>query len=200
LDLVNDQLGPIPGNLATRSPGVNNNNIYVNGNKFTAAGTIGPFTLDNAGGANAQSAVQMAISDVNHAQGFSVAGSSAWNKTIGQAGYGKGNSALVNGGPDNLSSLGVANSNAQLKDQTLLNIAAGNVLHSAYSTNTATVGVGAWNAGGTNNLESNKVAATATLFVTNPGTGLDKINRTDAQWLQTTSRFSNGASFNFTQP
>ena len=200
LDMVNDQIAAVPGNAGTRSPNTANP-IWINGNKFTgpgSAGTGGVFQLDNAGGAQAQSAVQMAISDVNAFQGFAVSGTAAWNATPGQAGYGQGNTLLPGGGSNNLLSLGIAKSNAQLHDQSVLNIAAGTVLHTAYSTNTTTVGVGAWNTGGTNNLESNKVAATATLFAANPGTGLDKLNRSDAQWLQTTSRFSNGASFNFT--
>src|SRR5262249_41880489 len=55
-----------------------------------------------------------------------------------------------------------------------------------------------WNSAGTGNLDNKAVAVTATLFVANPGTGLDKVNRADAQWLQTTGRFSNGAAFNMT--
>ena len=32
----------------------------------------------------------------------------------------------------------------------------------------------------------------------NPGTGLTQVDRTDAQWLETTGRLQNGASFNMT--
>ena len=41
------------------------------------------------------------------------------------------------------------------------------------------------------------VAATATMFVANPGTGLLRLNRTQADSLQLTSRLPNGAYFNF---
>ena len=61
-----------------------------------------------------------------------------------------------------------------------------------------TYGTGAWNTAGVGNLNSKAVAIQATLFVANPGTGLDHINRTDAQWLQLTGRLKNGADFNMT--
>ena len=45
---------------------------------------------------------------------------------------------------------------------------------------------------GVGNLNSKAVAIQATLFVANPGTGLDHVNRTDTQWLQLTGRLKMG--------
>src|SRR5262249_7666509 len=55
---------------------------------------------------------------------------------------------------------------------------------------------GPWNTAGVGNLDNRTVAITATLFAANPGTGLERLNRTDAQWLQATGRLQNGADFN----
>ena len=51
---------------------------------------------------------------------------------------------------------------------------------------------GAWTTAGLGNLVSQRVAVTATTFAANPGTGLTKLNSSDAQWLQTTGRLQNG--------
>ena len=93
------------------------------------------------------------------------------------------------------SGLGQANGRAQLVDQSLLNMPTTNI-NPATGSN---YGSGAWNTGGVNNLVTKTVAITATLFVANPGTGLTEINKTDAQWLQTTGRLKNGVDFNVTQ-
>src|SRR5260221_11853816 len=62
----------------------------------------------------------------------------------------------------------------------------------------AAFGTGAWNIAGVDNLDNKTVAITATLFVANPGTGLEKLNRADAQFLQAAGRLGNGADFNVT--
>ena len=194
LDLVNDQIVNLPSNTGTRDV-TSANPIWINRNKFTNQATINGYTLGAFGTPAGQQAVQMAISDVNGAQGFSSGSNgagAAWNKTVGQVGYGKGNQVLTAPSATNLSGLGVVGGQVQLVSSSVLNIQAGTL------SGGVTAGAGVWNTAGTDNLENNKVAATATLFVANPGTGLDKLNRTDAQWLQTSSRFSNGAGFNFT--
>ena len=187
LDMVNDQIGVVAGNAGTRDAS-SPNPIWVSRNKFTAPNSsANGYTIGTG-----QPAVQMAISDVNAVQGFSTAGTPAWNKTVGTAGYGKGNSALPAPSAGNLSGLGVAGQGVQLVSSSVLNMSG--ILANGVNAGTT----GSWTNAGTANLENNKVAVTATLFVANPGTGLDKLNRTDAQFLQTTGRFSNGASFNFT--
>jgi hypothetical protein len=63
----------------------------------------------------------------------------------------------------------------------------------------ANYGTGAWNTATTDNLVNKTVATTATVFAANPGTGLTKINRSDAQWLQVAGRLQNGLDFNVAQ-
>ena len=65
----------------------------------------------------------------------------------------------------------------------------------------AAFGVGPWNSatnGGLGNVNSQLVAVTATAYVANPGTGVQELNRTDADWIEMTSHFANGAGFNMT--
>jgi hypothetical protein len=154
------------------------------------------FTLVNntagARNAGAQSAIQMAISDVQHRQGFSIAGTGAFNATPTSAGYGKGNPALAS--QSNVSGVGVSGARQQLDAVENLNMTTSKVDPATGANYTA----GPWNTGGLNNLVSQTVAITATTFSANPGTGLEKLNRTDAQWLQTAGRLQNGADFNMT--
>lgn len=143
-----------------------------------------------------QNKVQMAISDVSSVQAFSISGASgSMGATPLIAGYGKGNGALTNvvtSLPTN--ALATPGSSYQLQDQTALNMTQAMIdPHTG-----AAYGQGPWNTAGLNNLDNHRVAVTATLYVANPGTGLDKINRTDAQWLQTTGRLRNGVDFNMT--
>jgi hypothetical protein len=153
------------------------------------------FTLVNNTAAvrniGSQSPVQMAISDVQHRQGFSIAGSGAFNATPTSAGYGKGNPALAAAG--NVSGNGIPSSRQQLDPVENLNMTTAKVDPRTGANYTA----GPWNSGGLENLVSKTVAITATTFSANPGTGLERLNRTDAQWLQTTGRLQNGAEFNF---
>lgn len=133
-----------------------------------------------------QNAVQMAISDVNHVQGYAIAGTPNLHATPTSSGYGLGNPAL----PAVSTSAFVTGTNTSAKsyslfDQHILDMPA------------AKFGSGDWNTAGVDNAQSTQVAVTATTFAANPGTGLSQINRTDAQWLQSASRLQNGAEFNF---
>lgn len=210
LELANDQIGYTPGNqivTVSRNPSVGNP-TWVNGSiggTLTAPGTnAGGYTINASGydtytdfnlagvsNLGGQNRVQMAISDVTARQGFSTAGANgAWNKTPGQAGYGKGNPALAAAG--NTSGVGIAGARQQFVDATVLNMSTDKVDPSTGSNYEA----GAWNTAGVDNLVNKKVAITATTFAANPGTGLTKLNRTDAQFLQATGRLANGADFN----
>jgi hypothetical protein len=210
LELANDQIAPIGSVTATNRNPTTGNPIWVNRNSFngtagkTAGDTqsgyfLGPvntvggaaqFTTSGLSTTGGQNAVQMASSDVNARQGFSVAGAAAFNRRPGQAGYGKGNAALALG--TTTQGLGQSNVRHELTDATALNM-------SAAATNPRTgaaFGAGPWNTAGVDNLDNKTVAITATLFVANPGTGLDRINRADAQFLQAAGRLANGADFN----
>jgi hypothetical protein len=180
--------GPNPGGYTISSAGTLAINTY---NTYANYGTLGNNTL---GG---QDRVQMAVSDVVPIQGFSNSGSgtytSAFNLRPGDAGYGKGNSLLASAG--NLAGLGQAGVNQQLVDATKLNMEATKI----NPTTGVGYGTGAWNSGTVSNLTSKTLAITATLFTANPGTGLTKLNKTDAQWLQTTGRLQNGLDFNMTE-
>ena len=217
VELANDQVAPIASlDPTSRNPVASpGNRIYVNNtNIFQTPGTINGFTISSSAyntytdytqtGTNingGQNRVQMAISDVRSSQGFSVAGTSAVNRTQTQAGYGKGNPALKIVSPTNLLGLGSSSVRRQLVDETALNMTtAKDDPNKLYSTITASASTkydaGAWNTAGTKNLVDKTVAVTATTFAANPGTGLENLNRSDAQWLQTTGRLSNGADFN----
>ncbi len=210
LELANDQIGYTAGNqivTASRNPSVGNPS-WVNGSvggTLTAPGTnAGGYTINASGydtytdfnlagvsNLGGQNRVQMAISDVTGKQGFSTSGANgAWNKTPGQVGYGKGNASLAAAG--NTSGVGVASARQQLVDATVLNMSTDKVDPSTGSS----YGAGAWNTAGVDNLVNKKAAITATTFTANPGTGLTKLNRTDAQFLQATGRLGNGADFN----
>ena len=222
LDLANDQIGYAGGfqvgdpnhiYLGSRNP-TQGNPIWINQNKFLAAGTTNGFTIANqatyntydntqfnlATGQNlvgGQDRVQMAISDVNHVQGFSISGA---NGSIGStplsAGYGKGNNniGLAQGTELSNSTLATPGTFYQLPDSTVLNMPTSNINPQTGAAYTS----GPWNSAGVNNLDSKRVAVTATLMVANPGTGLLRINSGDAQFLQAESRLANGAEFNMT--
>lgn len=223
LELANDQIGYVGGASGvpivdpfTPRNASSGNPIWVNRNKLTTSagaasnsfGTIGTssyntYTNYSATGTNlqgGQNRVQMAISDVVPVQGFSktsgntpAAGTPVYALRPGDTGYGKGNNALSTS--SNLAALGNAGARQQLVDDSALNMSTDKVnpqTGANYST-------GAWNNGGVNNLVSQTVAVTATVFAANPGTGLTQVNKTDAQWLQTTGRLKNGVDFNMTE-
>ena len=167
--------------------------------------------VNSSGG---QNAVQFALSDAIPEQVFqndygnasntyitggstvTVTGSanSSFNSNPLDLGYGQGNPALTAG------SLGTAGSRATYQTPGVL-------IPSATAQNPRAAagtdfGVGPWNTnvsnGGLGNLNSTLTAVTATAFVSNPGTGLSELNRTDADWLEMTGRLANGAGFNMT--
>ena len=161
-----------------------------------------------------QNAVQFALSDAVPEQVFqnnygntsntyvtggttvTVTGSanSSFNSNPLDLGYGQGNPALA------AASLGTAGSRATYQTPGVL-------IPSATAQNPRAAagtdfGTGPWNTnvpnGGLGNLNSSLTAVTATAFVSNPGTGLSELNRTDADWLEMTGRLANGAGFNMT--
>ncbi|MEI8198056.1 MAG: hypothetical protein WCI73_19350, partial [Phycisphaerae bacterium] len=143
-----------------------NTPIWVNNNKFTSFTTVNGWSLAQ------QNRVQVAVSDVVPVQGFQVSGTGAMNKAPGTAGYGVGNPNAPVKEP--LSTTAIFNN---IKDEQ------GNTLTPG-ATPVTTL------------LNSTTVVNTSTLLVANPGTGLEKLNQKDAQWVQTASRLANGATFN----
>lgn len=145
-----------------------------------------------------QNAVQVAMSDAYPVQVFqnTYSAPSTQNETFNSnpndLGYGIGNTVLPANEP-----LGTPGSRPNYQSPSVLNIPAGAVSPATGQT----FGVGAWNnasQGGLGNLNSQLTAVTATAFVSNPGTGLSEVDRTDADWIETTSHFANGATFNMT--
>ena len=225
LEMANDQIGTINTIAASNRNPTIGNPTWINGSKGSPAGgykgyigqtggtdTTGPlggfnqsshntytnYTLAGSNLQGGQNRVQMAISDVKATQGFSYSGASgAWNKTPGQAGYGKGNAAL--NPTANTSGVGTPNSRQQLSDQSVLNMTADKIdpgTGANYDVDAVNPSNSPWASAGVNNLNNAPVAVTATTFAANPGTGLTKLNRTDAQFLQATGRLANGADFN----
>lgn len=152
-----------------------------------------------------QNRVQWAISDVNASQGFSIAPSgtsqAAWYRQPGEAGYGKGNQNLSLAAPGNLQGVGTANVRHEFADGSIANMDPNDTSNGRNgkdpTTNTA-YAVGTWNTAGVNNLTNVTVANGGLAFAANPGTGLTRLNRKDAVFLQSTGRLANGADFNVT--
>jgi hypothetical protein len=194
--------------------------MWVNRNKFGGNSPNGPiptngspanvngFVLDYQPASlprdpQSQSPTQLGVSDNNFTQSFSYGGNSATGNlfaTPGTSGYGKGNSAL---GTVAVPETFAAGARYVYNDQSVVNMVAGAtnpsyVAGSPRSGDGGTYAVGPWNTAGVGNLKSTIIAQTATLMAANPGTGLDHLNRTDAQWLQATGRLQNGATFDVT--
>jgi hypothetical protein len=185
------------------------NDFYPNGAVFNSS--IGasavvsqPVPQFTASGANVsvggQAAVQLAVSDAVPKQVFAnttgTAASEPWFSTPSNAGYGSGNTLLTAPANTTIATLGQPQYRQVYQSASSLNMAAN--ASNPRSTTGATFGTGPWNTAGLGNLNSQYVASTATLFVANPGTGLTQVDRTDAQWLETTGRLANGAAFNMT--
>jgi hypothetical protein len=185
----------VPGSASNPTPTFNN---------------VGGVGMNASGG---QNAVQIALSDAfpqqvfrndygNTSNTFTPVGGSpttttgsantSFNSSPLDQGYGNGNSALPAGRP-----IGTAGFRPNYQSPSTLNMPA-----AAINPRTgAAFGVGAWNSasnGGLGNLNSQLVAVTATAFVANPGTGLTQVDRTDANWLETTGHLANGVGFNMT--
>jgi hypothetical protein len=212
-DLINDEVGynqttgPI-SNEALRTPS-SSNPTWINTNKFTAAGTANGFTLTNtaaddlantysttvynqATGQNllgGQNRIQFSVGEYP-TEAFSVAGTASPFASPGSAGYGQGNPALAQA--STLTGLGVGGTRQTFQSSSIANEST-----SIEDPQTdADYASGPWNTAGANNISSTAIAATAVTYSANPGTGLERINESDAQWLQTTGRLQNGALFN----
>ncbi len=177
-------------------------NFYANNQTFTLGGTATAAFNGSGGNLNGgQNAVQVALSDAVPVQVFAAnagsgtAASAPWFATPQNAGYGQGNTLL------GTAALGTPGSRQVYQSTAALNMPATAInprTTDAAGNGGTTFGTGPWNTAGLGNLTSQTVATTATLFVANPGTGLTGVDRTDAQWLQTTGRLRNGAVFNMT--
>jgi hypothetical protein len=219
-DLINDEVGfpqtaaqagagpvgPI-SNESLRDPS-SANATYLNTNSFTAPGSKNGFTLNNVTNLSNtystltynQTTGQNLLGGQNRNQ-FSVGEYPTEALAVngspgspfaapGSPGYGTGNPALSGGSV--LTALGVAGAKQQFQPST-----AANEGTNIDDPNTgATYAAGPWNTAGANNITSIGFAATAVTYSANPGTGLERLNKSDTQWLQTTGRLQNGALFN----
>jgi PEP-CTERM motif len=189
------------------------------GTAWAQGSLTNPTPTFNQAGANVnggQNAVQFALSDVTPQQEFqntygdttntfipassgtpqTVTGfaNSSFNSNPLDLGYGDGNSAIPAVG-----SPGTAGIRAAYQSASVLNMPAD--AQNPRAPQGTTFGVGAWNNaadGGIGNVNVQLTAITATALVSNPGTGLTQIDRTDADWLDLTGRLKNGAVFNMT--
>ncbi|MFI5379584.1 MAG: dockerin type I domain-containing protein [Tepidisphaerales bacterium] len=227
LELISDQIAPVTTvTLVNRNPSTGNP-TWVNGNvgssnlnRFTAVAstnlpeTHSGFTLEPStfntytnyapDGTNlqgGQNRVQMSISDMNSVQAFSKAGTPSPFAAPGTPGYGLGNPALSIASTG-IQGLGIGGVRHQLNPETIANMPTNQLNPSTIDPAHGVAGTnypaGPWNTAGNGNLTNTPVAVAATLFVANPGTGLEHLNRSDAQWLQATGRLANGALFEVT--
>ncbi|HVT88256.1 MAG TPA: dockerin type I domain-containing protein [Tepidisphaeraceae bacterium] len=209
-DLVNDQIGFTTqiSNNALRGPSTSNP-TWVNGNKVTVNGSspngffLGGSTVslgntydssiyDQATGQNllgGQNRIQFSVGE-NPVEAVAFTGTASVAAKPGAAGYGQGNPALKAGAT--LAALGTKGARQTFQPAAILNESTDKVDPQTGSNYAS----GPWNTATTDNVTSTDIAATAVTFSANPGTGLKRINKGDAQWLQTTGRLENGALFN----
>jgi hypothetical protein len=111
-------------------------------------------------------------------------------------GYGLGNTALTTA--STYTGLGVGNVRQQFQPTTILNESTNiyDPVTATSNTPNATYAAGPWNTAGVNNITSTNIAAVGVTYSANPGTGLERLDKGDAQWLQVTGRLQNGALFN----
>lgn len=149
---------------------------------------LGINTSDTEWNPDAQDPIQVSITEGALAQAFARGdpAQAAWYLTPNDSGYGQGNPALPANPP------GVPNARQQLYDESILNMSTDKIDPDTGQNFTP----GPWNTAGAANLNSTMFAASALTLAANPGTGLTRLNRTDAQWLQATGRLANGADFN----
>lgn len=219
VDLVNDQVGFTTGPNGTgtlsvvpsRGPSTSNP-TWVNGNSFTTGGTLSGHLLvdgnygdtydrlvyDRVTGTNkigiqygGQNRAQASIGEYK-TENFSKEGTPGVGRLPGEAGFGQGNPALPFG-PTRLG-LGVASSRQAFLPEAVANQSLDKV--NPESPTDEKYAQGPWNSAGANNISSKQYAVTAVTYAANPGTGLYRINKGDAQWLLTTGRLRNGADFN----
>ncbi|MGD0140990.1 MAG: PEP-CTERM sorting domain-containing protein [Tepidisphaeraceae bacterium] len=216
-DLINDEIGYAGGsptnvgtpisNEALRVPS-SSNATYINQNTFTANGSLNGFSLSGSGNlaatynsvvynqatgvnvAGGQNRVQFSVGEYP-TEAFAVSGTASPFATPGSAGYGQGNPSLQ-AGATLLTALGQGGARQQFQSATIANEATTTLdpqTDAAYA-------AGPWNTAGANNITSTAFAVTAVTYSANPGTGLERLNESDTQWLQTTGRLQNGAMFN----
>ncbi|MGA2233401.1 MAG: dockerin type I domain-containing protein, partial [Tepidisphaeraceae bacterium] len=183
------------------------NPTYINTNAFTAPGSKSGFTLasvtdlsstyntalyNQATGQNlqgGQNRVQFSVGEYP-TEAVSVSGTPSPFAAAGSPGYGQGNPALNSA--TLLTALGTAGARQQFQPASILNEST-----SINNPNTdQPYTSGPWNTATTNNITSIPFAATAVTYSANPGTGLQRLDLGDTQWLQTTGRLQNGALFN----
>ncbi len=140
--------------------------------------------------------VQFSFSDYKTVD-FSFSGTPSVFATPGSAGYGRGNPAFASA--SNILGTGAAESRQQYQSTSIANMPASNIDPSTVSASSpggSNYVAGPWNTGGLDNLSSVPVAANAVMMAANPATGLSRLNKSDAQWIQTTGRLANGLKFN----
>ncbi len=219
LELINDQVATVASvGLTNRNPS-GGNPSWVSRNSFVIhPNTINGYSLNTSTfdarhssvggvtyidsnlarpGANnqgGQNRVQMAVSDVSGKQGFAVgsSASSAWFRRPGQDGYGRGNQKLGLAAGGNIQGLGFGGVRHELNGGEVANMNPADVNPNSG----ATYGAGPWNTGGVDNLNNVTVANGGLTFIANAGSGLTRVNRSDAGWLHATGRLANGADFN----
>jgi hypothetical protein len=136
-----------------------------------------------------QNRVQFSIGEYP-TEGLAVSGTASPFASAGAVGYGQGNPALK--GVSNLTALGTGGARQQFQP-----VSAANESTDKIDPNTgAAYTTGPWNTAGADNITSTSFAVTAVTYSANPGTGLQRLDKGDSQWLQTTGRLQNGALFN----
>lgn len=179
----------IGGHVLNSGTGINYYDTYKNNSSFGSAQVYDALTGRNLqGGANR---IQFAVGE-NSAENFAYAGTPNPFLKPGDGGYGQGNPALTS--TPLISGLGVANSRQQFFGTEVANLSTDKV--DPQSATGQTYAPGPWNNAGAANIDSKQIAATAVTISANPGTGLERLNQSDAQWIQTAGRLANGADFN----
>jgi hypothetical protein len=218
-DLINDEIGYAGGSPTNAGTPISNealrvpstaNLTSINTNTFTAGGSSNGFSLstttsdvladtysssvyNQATGVNqlgGQNRIQFSVGEYP-TEAFAVSGTANPFATPGSAGYGQGNTSLQVGATL-LTALGQGGARQQFQSATIANEATTTLdpqTDAAYA-------AGPWNTAGANNITSTAFAVTAVTYSANPGTGLQRLNESDTQWLQTTGRLQNGALFN----
>jgi len=222
VDLINDEIGYAGGPSGTplsdpslRGP-TSANPTWINTNKFVGTGstsidgfalngavsdpadTYDPTLYNLATGINlqqGQNRIQFSVGEYK-TEDLAVGGTASLGATPGSAGYGQGNPALPS---SSVNGLGAVSGRQGFQPATVVN--EGTNIVDPQSTTGQTYGQeygsGPWNTAGADNINSTPIAVTAVGISANPGTGLQRLDLTDTQWLQTTGRLQNGAGFNY---
>jgi hypothetical protein len=164
--------GISPSNTATRYIGTNGTGSFTNSSVFGGGAAVILNGGDQTSSAPGEAPVQVGFSDVEFEQAYAIpGGSSSLTAVPFQPGYGLGKGATINavtGQPSGTNFQALASSTS--------------IIGGINPTTTY--------------LRDQTVAVEEFNFVANPGTGLGEISKSDAQWLEVTGRFQNGANFN----